>query len=110
MTFSERTVSQIRRVMQNTPGLTERTLYSGTAFMLQGNMCCGIIEDNLVVRVGPDTYDAALREPHTRPMDFTGRALPGFVYVERAGFANASSLREWIDRGMRFVHTLPPKR
>jgi len=109
MTFSERTVHQIRRAIGNTPGLSERPLYSGVAFMLRGNMCCGMIDDNLVVRVGPDTYDDALREPHTRPMDFTGRPLPGFVYVERAGFASSNSLRQWIDRGVSFVRTLPPK-
>jgi TfoX N-terminal domain len=109
MTFSEHTVTQIRRAMGNTPGLSERPLYSGVTFMVQGNMCCGMIDDHLVVRVGPDTYDAALREPHTRPMDFTGRPLPGFVYVDRAGFADTALLRQWIDRGVSFVRTLPPK-
>jgi TfoX/Sxy family transcriptional regulator of competence genes len=109
MTFSELIARQIRSVMQNTPGLSERHMFGGIAFMLQGNMCCGVIEDNLVVRVGLDAYERALGEPHTRPMDFTGRPLPGFVYVERDGFANDASLREWIDRGLRFVRTLPPK-
>jgi TfoX-like protein len=107
--FSERTVKQVRRAIASTPGLSERPLFSGVAFMVQGNMCCGVIEDNLVVRVGPDTYDAVLREPHTRPMDFTGRPLPGFVYVDRAGFASRTSLRQWIDRGVSFVQTLPPR-
>lgn len=109
MTFSELTASQIRNAMQNTPGLSERHMFGGIAFMVEGNMCCGVIEDNLVVRVGPDIYDATLHEPHTRPMDFTGRPLPGFVYVDRAGFANDASLMEWIERGVRFVRTLPPK-
>jgi hypothetical protein len=78
--------------------------------MLEGNMCCGVIEDNLVVRVGPETYDDVLREPYTRPMDFTGRPLPGFVYVEREGFADdPTSLCQWVDRGLSFVRTLPPK-
>ena len=77
--------------------------------MVRGNMCCGMIDDNLVVRVGPDTYDAALREPHARPMDFTGRPLPGFVYVDRAGFASAPLLKQWIERSVSFVRTLPPK-
>jgi hypothetical protein len=109
MTFSERTAHQIRRAIGNTPGFSERQMYSGIAFMVQGNLCCGVLEDNLVVRVGPDTYDDALREPHTRPMDFTGRALPGFVYVDRAGFASAASLAQWIERSLRFARTLPPK-
>jgi TfoX/Sxy family transcriptional regulator of competence genes len=109
MTFSELTASQIRSVIQNTPGLSERHMFGGIAFMLEGNMCCGVIEDHLVVRVSPDTYDSALCEPHTRPMDFTGRPLPGFVYVDRAGFASDTSLRQWVDRGVSFARTLPPK-
>ena len=109
MTFSERTAHEIRRAIGDTPGFSERPMYSGIAFMVQGNMCCGVLEDNLVVRVGPDTYDDALHEPHTRPMDFTGRALPGFVYVDRAGFESAASLGQWIERSLRFARTLPPK-
>ena len=109
MTFGERTAHEIRRAIGNTPGFSERPMYNGIAFMVKGNMCCGVLEDNLVVRVGPDTYDDALREPHTRPMDFTGRALPGFVYVDRAGFESAASLGQWIERGLRFARSLPPK-
>jgi TfoX/Sxy family transcriptional regulator of competence genes len=110
MTFSEFTAMQIRSAMQNTPGLSERHMFGGVAFMLGGNMCFGVIEDNLVVRVGPDAYEHTLREPHVRPMDFTGRALHGFVYVDRDGFANDNaSLKQWIDRGLSFVRTLPAK-
>ena len=109
MTFSELTASQIRSAIRNTPGLSERHMFGGIAFMLEGNMCCGVIDDNLVVRVGPEAYERALREPHTRPMDFTGRPLHGFIYVDRDGFASDGSLRQWIDRGVSFVRTLPPK-
>lgn len=110
MTFNELTALQIRTAMQSTPGVSERHMFGGVAFMLEGNMCCGVIEDNLVVRVGPDHYEHALREPHTRPMDFTGRPLHGFVYVDREGFANDHvSLRQWIERGLSFVRTLPAK-
>jgi len=110
MTFHELTAGQIRSVMHNTPGLSERHMFGGIAFMLEGNMCCGVIEDNLVVRVGLEAYQHALHEPHARPMDFTGRPLPGFVYVDRAGFADDASLKQWIDRGVDFVRTLPAKK
>ncbi len=109
MTFNELTASQIRNTLQATPGISERHMFGGTAFMLGGNMCCGVFEDNLVVRVGQDAYDEALSEPHTRPMDFTGRPLRGFIYVAREGFASETSLRQWIHRGMSFVRTLPSK-
>jgi hypothetical protein len=109
MTFSERTVYQIRRVMKNTPGLSERHMYRGVTFMVKGNMCCGYLDEQLVVRLGPDEYEVALRQPHVHPMDFTGRPLPGFVFVDRKGFSSDRTLKQWIDRGMSFVSTLPPK-
>jgi len=109
MTFNERIADQIRTAMRGTPGLTERHMFGGISFMLHGHMCCGVIEDNLVVRVGPTGYDAALNEPHARPMDFTGRPLTGFVYVDRPGFETRETLLEWIDRGVEFVKTLPPR-
>ena len=109
MTFNELTASQIRSALQATPGISERHMFGGIAFMLEGNMCCGVFEDNLVVRVGPDAYDEALSEPHTRPMDFTGRPLRGFIYVAREGFASEASFLRWIHRGMSFVRTLPSK-
>jgi TfoX/Sxy family transcriptional regulator of competence genes len=110
MTFNELTASRIRSAMQGTPGVSERSMFGGVSFMLEGNMCCGVIEDNLVVRVGPTAYETALQEPHTRPMDFTGRPLTGFVYVERAGYESPSALRGWIERGIEFVRSLPPRR
>jgi TfoX/Sxy family transcriptional regulator of competence genes len=109
MTFNEQTATRIRHAMQDVPRLTERPMFGGVSFMLGGNMCCGVIEDNLVVRVGPGAYEEALREPHARPMDFTGRPLRGFVYVERAGYENPSALRAWIERGLEFVRALTPK-
>ncbi|HEX5131073.1 MAG TPA: TfoX/Sxy family protein [Candidatus Krumholzibacteria bacterium] len=109
MTFNEITASRIRQAMQGTPGVTERNMFGGISFMLAGNMCCGVIEDNLVVRVGPGQYEDVLREPHARPMDFTGRPLTGFVYVERAGYETPAALIRWIERGVEFVRTLPGK-
>ncbi len=109
MTFNELTAVRIRETMKSTPGVSERNMFGGVSFMLEGNMCCGVIEDNLVVRVGPGAYEAALQEPHARPMDFTGRPLRGFVYVGRAGYEAPGALRGWIERGVAFVRTLPRK-
>jgi TfoX/Sxy family transcriptional regulator of competence genes len=109
MTFNELTASKIREAMKETPGVSERSMFGGISFMLEGNMCCGVIEDNLVVRVGPGAYETVLQEPYTRPMDFTGRPLKGFVYVDRAGYEAPGSLLGWIERGVAFVRTLPRK-
>jgi TfoX/Sxy family transcriptional regulator of competence genes len=109
MTFNELTANKIRDAIKGTPGVSERNMFGGISFMLGGNMCCGVIEDTLVVRVGPGAYEAALKEPHARPMDFTGRPLKGFVYVDRAGYEEPSALHAWIERGVAFVQTLPRK-
>ena len=72
-------------------------------------MICGVEKDNLVVRVGPDQYDWALKQKHARPMDFTGRPLKGFVYVAPQGYKTLSSLKKWLDLATDFVRSLPSK-
>ena len=105
--FNDMTARKIRNALDGTPGVSERQIIGGVAFLLEGNMCCGIFDEKLVVRVGPEAYDDALREPHAHPMDFTGRPLPGFVYVGREGYASEMALRQWIDRSVGFVSSLP---
>lgn len=77
--------------------------------MLGGNMCCGVVESELMVRVGPEAYDDALAQRHARLMDFTGRPLKGMVYVSEAGIASDDGLTDWIERGVAFAGSLPPK-
>ena len=76
--------------------------------MSQGKMFAGILKDNLVVRVGPDGNDEALKKPHARPMDFTGRPMKGYLYyVSPEGVKTAVQLRKWLTRGQTFVSSLP---
>ena len=77
--------------------------------MLGGNMCCGIIKEDLVVRVGPDSYEDSLAKPHARPMDFTGRSLKGMVFVGPEGYKTDQGLMYWLDQALRFALSLPPK-
>ncbi|HEU4402757.1 MAG TPA: TfoX/Sxy family protein, partial [Candidatus Polarisedimenticolia bacterium] len=101
---------RIRRIIGKRRGAVEKKMFGGLAFMLDGRMCCGIIGRDLMVRVGPERYEEALAEPHTRPMDFTGRPLTGFVYVAPAGYESDAAVRRWIGWGVAFVSTLPAKR
>ena len=73
-------------------------------------MCCGIVGNDLMVRVPLDEFDAVLRRKHVRPMDFTGKPLRGFVYVSPPGFSTTSSLRAWLTRGERAAMQAPPRR
>jgi hypothetical protein len=77
--------------------------------MLYDHMCCGVLDDTLMVRVGPEGYEAALSQPHTRKMDFTGKPLKGFVYVEPAGFSSDRALRVWVSQAVKYVLSLPAK-
>ncbi len=81
-------------------------MFGGLAFLLGGRMCCGVLNDELVVRVGPARYKEALAQPHGRRMDFTGKPLTGFVYVAPPGLRGKRALFKWVGRGVEFASTL----
>lgn len=109
MAYDEHLAERISRIVDGTLGLSEKKMFGGIAFMKHGLMFCGIVKDELMVRVGPDEYENALARPHTRPMDFTGRPMKGYVYVAKAGLRTEAALSGWIKRGLDFVATLPEK-
>jgi hypothetical protein len=109
MAYDERLAERIRRALGQPAGSTEKKMFGGLAFLLGGKMCCGIVMDNLVVRVGPERYEQALGRPHVRPMDFTGRPMNGYVFVAPAGCSSQKAVTVWVKRGSRFVSSLDPR-
>ena len=109
MAYDEELAARIRKCLSKKDKITELKMFGGLCFMIAGNMCCGVIKDNLIVRVGPERYENYLRESYARPMDFTGRALRGFVYVESEGYDTDESLKKWVGRGVEFASSLRPK-
>jgi hypothetical protein len=107
MSYSEDLAEKVRGILHGSEGLTEKQLFGGLAFMLNGNMACGVLGVELMVRVGPENYQEALGQRYTRPMDYTGRPLKGMVYVEED--AIAADLDDWVNRGAEFAGSLPPK-
>lgn len=87
----------------------EKKMFGGLAFMVGGHMTVGIIGDELMVRVGKNAHEDAVSQPNAREMDFTGRPMTGYVYVEPAGFASDAELRAWVRRGLDYTRSLPPK-
>jgi TfoX/Sxy family transcriptional regulator of competence genes len=87
-------------------------MFGGVSFMVDGQMCCGVLKDDLVLRVGSDQFDDALSQPHVRPFDFTGRPSTGMVYVAAAALSSDQALHEWLQRGVDYVrqHPKPKKR
>lgn len=110
MAYDEGLAERIRLTVADRPGVVEKKMFGGLAFMLHDYMFCGVINDELMARVGPDNYGAALARPHARDMDFTGRSMKGYVYVAPEGIESDAELREWVDLCAEFVQTLPPKR
>jgi TfoX/Sxy family transcriptional regulator of competence genes len=109
MAYDESFADRIREVLGDDPGIDERKMFGGIAFLLDGNMFVGIARNELMVRVGPDAWQDALAQPFTREMDFTGRSMRGYVFVDPEGIAEEDDLKAWIDRALDFVGTLPPK-
>ena len=109
MAYDEELVERLRTLLQCQAGVAEKKMFGGLTFMVGGHMCCGVTGEDLMVRVGPDQYADAVSLPHARPMDFTGRPMKGFVFVDPAGLDSDEQLKEWVNRGLEFVSTLPPK-
>jgi TfoX/Sxy family transcriptional regulator of competence genes len=109
MAYDEKLAERVRRALVGQEGLTEKKMFGGMAFMLRGHMCCGVVGDDLVVRLGAEQHEAALAEPHARHMDFTGHPIRGMVYVGPGGHRDGEALARWVKRGVEFVASLPPK-
>lgn len=107
MAFDEKLATRVRAALADKRGLSERKMMGGLCFMLDGNMCCGIMGDGLIVRVGRDATEAALAKPHVRPLEFAGRRTGGFVVVDQAGLGRA--LTGWIAQGVKIAEALPKK-
>ena len=110
MAFDEKLAARIRAVLSGQPHLAERKMMGGLCFMIDGNMCCGVTGDALMVRVGQDGYAEALAKPHVRPLEFGGRRPSGFVLVDPAGHRTPASLTRWIQVGLDIAAALPPKK
>ena len=108
MAYDEKLAGRVREALSDT-AYTEKKMFGGIAYMVQGNMAVGINEDNLMVRVGPDAYGNALAQPHVRPFDLTGRSMKGWVLVEAGGISTKDALDGWVADGVVFARSLPPK-
>jgi TfoX/Sxy family transcriptional regulator of competence genes len=109
VSFDADAAERVRRVLSGRGEVVEKRMVGGLSFLVNGNMCCGITGTALMIRVGADSREKALREPHVRPMTFGGRVLSGFICIEPAGYAADDALASWVQRGLDFVSGLPAK-
>lgn len=110
MAYDEALATRMRTVLGDRDDVTERKMFGGLAFMVGDRMACGIVREDLMVAVGPDAHDEAVSEAHARPMDFTGKPMRGMVYVAPEGIVSDMDLAKWVQRGVRYALSRPPKR
>jgi len=109
MTFDEHLAARMRNTLGKRPDLTEKKMFGGIAFLLAGNMCCGVHKTDMIVRLDPDETDSALAEANVRLFDLTGRPMKGWILVESSGLEDDAALAKWVGRSVKFVKTLPKK-
>lgn len=109
MAYDEHLASRIRKALGREPGISEKKMFGGLAFLRYGHMFVGLSDSTLMARVGKDHYQESLAREYVRVMDFTGKPMAGYVFIDEPGTATEDALRFWVGRCLTFVSTLPPK-
>ena len=110
MAFDEALAERIRRGLARKKGIEEKKMFGGTSFLLNGNLLVGVRKDSLLVRLGPEQSDEALKEAHVSEFEITGRGtMKGWVVVSLEGVQSDDQLKGWIQRAVKFVGKLPAK-
>ena len=109
LAYDEGLAERIREILTDEAGLSEKRMFGGLAFLLHGNMCVGVVKDELMVRAGPQAYDELVRRAHARAMDFTGKPMKGFLFVGSESLESDRDLERWVKRGVAFARSLPRK-
>lgn len=110
MAYNEKLAERIRPLLESTRGVTEKKMFGGLSFLVNGNMCVGIVGEEIIVRVHPDHHDGYVAKPHARIMDFTGKPMRGWIFVAPEGFKTKSQLQSWVQAGLDYVENLPKKK
>ena len=109
MAYSEELAQRIRDVIGGRDGVTERKMFGGIAWMVDGNMACGTMGENLLVRMDRDDTERILAEPHVAPMKMGARTMRGFFTVDAVAISDDGELARWIDAGAAYASSLPAK-
>jgi len=108
MAYDDTLVERVRQALAKEP-IVERKMFGGLTFMVSGHMCCGVQDNRIMVRVGPDAYDKSLRYWGVKPFDVTGKPMKGMIWVEAGAIRSTSQLKNWVGKGLAHVRSLPPK-
>ena len=110
MAYDEDLAVRIRELVGDEPGVTEKKMFGGLAFLINGNMSISASgQGGLLLHVDPEQTDALLDEPHAQPFVMRGRAMDGWLRVDPSGLEHAADLKQWVARGVSYARSLPPK-
>ena len=109
MTYDPDLAERVRRELPGDLELEERSMFGGLAFFYRGNMCCGLVGEKVMLRLGKEGASEALERPDVEPMDFTGRPMSTMVYLTGENVASDDALGSWLGQAVEFARTLPPK-
>jgi TfoX/Sxy family transcriptional regulator of competence genes len=109
MAYDEGLARRIRDCLHRRRVITEKRMFGGLAFMANGHMFVGVTGESLMARVGTGAYESALKKRHVREMDFTGKPMVGYVYVDAPALESDRELLHWVEACLEFVSSLPPK-
>ena len=109
MPYDGNLATRIRKNLTKVRGVSEKKMFGGLCFLVNGNMALGLVNDDLMIRVEPESYEKLLAQPNVRKMDFTGKPLKGFIYVSSKGTASDRDLMKWVSKGVEFAISLPAK-
>ncbi len=102
MAYNAKLADRVREILVDQTKVEEKKMMGGLTFMVDGKMCVGILQDDLMARIDPEVYEAALRKKGCREMNFTGRPMRGFVFISSEGTGNKKELNDWIDLALDF--------
>ena len=109
MAVDEAMNERVRKILGDRADVTEKKMFSGTCFMLNGNMLCAVNRERMMFRVGKDQNEKAL-ERGASPVEMRGKKLGGFVWVKREKLAQARELKKWLEMARRYVEEMPAKK
>jgi TfoX/Sxy family transcriptional regulator of competence genes len=105
--YNEDLAGRVRALLADRTDVEEKRMFGGLTFMVAGQMSCGVLKDNLIVRIEPTDFDGLVAQPHVRPFDFSGRPMQGMVYVGNDALDDPQVLKTWVQRGTDYVAAHP---
>lgn len=109
MVYDFKLADRLRTYLKDQPGIVEKKMFGGLSFLLNGNMCCGVHGQDMILRINPGQTDQALSQPHTRVFDLTGKPMLGWILVQLAGLESEADLAKWVQLGVEYASSLPAK-